>query len=281
LSDQKKIWREARKKNGVEFAESGLELTLNVAAEMKCREKDLAETIRKMETGSSPCVHGDNELRSIHYAAFQRATLVFSITDFAKSPPPAAANVVIFGGAYGDDDLHITPIGQHFGVEIHAARYASLTDTPLAHRHVVAFWADVAFAALFSMIVKTGVDAYAGTAKSTQPWTRQRRGGVMTLFVVLYVAACGVALWVAWFLLPLGIVVEPLLIALGMMIDGFVVGPWRALSHRLDEPHLSMTDAWRTGLAQDRWGASWFLTFRVLFWLVCIAALLWVHAGGH
>ena len=62
----------------------------------------------------------------------------------ADQPSDAAANpadfkAVFFGAAFGEGDTFVTPLGELYGVEIHAAAFLSLLDPLSTNNHLSEF----------------------------------------------------------------------------------------------------------------------------------------------
>ena len=76
----------------------------------------------------------------------------------ADQPLGAAANpadfkAVFFGAAFGEGDTFVTPLGELYGVEIHAAAFLSLLDPLSTNNHLSELLADIVFGFLFGFLI--------------------------------------------------------------------------------------------------------------------------------
>ena len=66
---------------------------------------------------------------------------------------PADFKAVFFGAAFGEGDTFVTPLGELYGVEIHAAAFLSLLDPLSTNNHLSEFVADIVFGFLFGFLI--------------------------------------------------------------------------------------------------------------------------------
>ncbi len=144
---------------------------------------------------------------------------------FAKmngGSPDRPYKVAFFGGAYGKDDLFMTPVGKVYGVEAQAASYLS---DGLKEHPGLDLLVDIAIAISFGTVVAYFWTKYFSSRFSSSAVRRQSA----RLWIVLLVAAVvvmgffvtGLSLWL---LSRYGIWSSPIPIAVGMLIDSFVSG---------------------------------------------------------
>lgn len=272
-SDAADRWVAGRRDAGVVFADSRLGLELSFATKTRCDPRGFAEAVYDAYHGTGLACERE-EMRhdqTLNYTARLREFAWLSVDSPGLENLRTGA-IVFFGGTYARDDLHNTPIGRRYGVEVHAARYATLI-FPRPHRLFVSAFSDLLFAAVFSIAVFVAVHAYADYARDPSPWVRHRRSLVVVVFVVVYVGLVMAALFVAPMLLRYGVVTEPVLIALGLAFDGFVVAPWRHLgtAHAAGRAATlsSLPEGWRV----DPVGAACFVLGALVFWGVIAAAV--------
>jgi hypothetical protein len=130
--------------------------------------------------------------------------------------------VAFFGGAYGKDDLFMTPIGKVYGVEAQAASYLSdgLKEHPGRDLLV-----DIVFAISFGTVVAYFWTKYFSSRFSS---SAERRQSARLWIVLLIAAVVFMGFFTTVFSLRLlswfGIWSSPIPIAVGMLIDSFVSG---------------------------------------------------------
>ena len=73
---------------------------------------------------------------------------------------PADFKAVFFGAAFGEVDTFVTPLGDLYGVEIHAAAFLSLLDPLSANNHLSEFLADIVFGFLFGFLIASCWEQY-------------------------------------------------------------------------------------------------------------------------
>jgi len=134
--------------------------------------------------------------------------------------------VVFFGATYGsEEDLFLTPIGEVYGVELHAATYESRGDpTRIRWKKLVEIVLDIIMASIFGFV---------SLWCWTQYFVRVAGGGrarqTASVFVLLLLVAYSVLLFVtmwgsAALMIRFGFWLSPIPLAIGMFIDGFISG---------------------------------------------------------
>ncbi len=140
-----------------------------------------------------------------------------------------AKRVVFFGAAYGGGDIFLTPLGEMYGVEVHAASYAS---GRIDHDYLKDFLVDVFIASVFGLVIAYFWMRYFTDRLDREPTVRHRAkkwivrlvgsvGLLVFLFgIVSLLALIGAGLWLS-----------PIPIAIGMLIDSFVSGSVDQATH--------------------------------------------------
>jgi hypothetical protein len=150
------------------------------------------------------------------------------LTEALKQVPD---RVVFYGGAYGMDDVFVTPLGQLYGVEVQAAAYLSRI-FKIGAKEGLALLGDIVFALLFSLLIAFCWKRYFTKRMSTHPRDRQLAvinllwlaGGVIAAALFLSGVSLLILRWS-------GIWLSPVPIAIGMLLDAFVLG---SISHALE-----------------------------------------------
>ena len=134
----------------------------------------------------------------------------------------AGTRVAFFGGAYGQDDQYLTPIGEVYGVEVQAAAYLS---EGLGQYHWFDLLIDIVIAVTFGIVIALCWHFYFTMRTGNIAWKRQVAPLVIVLLVVCVVIIALLALWISLQLLArYGIWSSPIPIGIGMLIDSFVSG---------------------------------------------------------
>ena len=148
----------------------------------------------------------------------------------ADQPSDAAANpadfkAVFFGAAFGEGDTFVTPLGELYGVEIHAAAFLSLLDPLSTNNHLSEFVADIVFGFLFGFLIAYCWEQYFKLRLSQDS---DHRLSAPLWLVVLGVAVIIMAILLTFFSLLLlarfGIWASPIPMAVGMLVESFVSG---------------------------------------------------------
>lgn len=169
-------------------------------------------------------------------------TADYTDTDLTASllellPAPAPDNdrnrVVFFGAGYGEEDTYLTPVGKLYGVEVHAAAFASHSP-PHSGFHLIALAIDMAIAFVFGMIIVTCWTQYFA-------WRCDERamyGQLASIWVAIMLAGLLLAVAVAVVISSLllsryGLWVSPIPVAVGMLIESCMAGSVVAAVRRL------------------------------------------------
>lgn len=133
--------------------------------------------------------------------------------------------VVFFGGKWGEDDTYLTPIGELFGVDIHAAAFLSSADH-FKEINWLGFVVDIGIALLFGLVISYCWARYFKLRFSSDASQRQRAPlWIVMLTAIFILLALPVAIAVSWFLMTCGSIwASPLPLAIGMLIESFASG---------------------------------------------------------
>lgn len=154
--------------------------------------------------------------------------------------PRLDGRVVFFGGSYGRDDNYATPIGKQPGVWIHAARLVTLKHPIQAFHPVVALLIDVAIGFAFGILIGAFWKIYIANRLVEVEVARESKGearpqawssAALLAFLVAFLVLTLSFFFIARYLfVARGILIYPLLMALGMLTDGFISGPIEELT---------------------------------------------------
>jgi CHASE2 domain-containing sensor protein len=162
------------------------------------------------------------------------ATLREGLAAEIRPNNPTAKSVVFYGAGFGAGDVVLTPIGEIYGVEAHAAAYVSdVIDLP---NHVLAFFLDFLIALAMSLFIAFFWRKYFD-ARLSDRRARREAARLWILALVLSVLAAGFGLSVLSFIVltTLGVWLSPVPIVIGMLIDSFVSGSVDQGTHKFVE----------------------------------------------
>ncbi len=169
---------------------------------------------------------------AINFVYFRSQAAKLSLDDLPTSPAGDwRRRDVFFGGDYGAvrEDQFSTPIGPLPGIAVHAARFLTL-ERPVAElRPLAGFVTDVLIAFIFSIGIGYFWSRYAKLRLAQRPSHRQLASGVVLLFLLFYLALAMLFFLLSTDLFAVGILIVPLLIAVSMLVDGFITGPLAAI----------------------------------------------------
>lgn len=132
---------------------------------------------------------------------------------------------VFFGAGFGESDTYLTPLGEVYGVEAHAASFLSLLDPPRPVHHLLELLLDWLNGLLLGLLTAWCWNRYFEYRLSTDANRRQRAqryvwwlgGGVLAVTVIfLAMSFCLLRSWGFW--------LAPIPIAIGMLIHSFSIG---------------------------------------------------------
>lgn len=277
LREKKSQWMQARRNVG--FATDDIDVVpgMNVAIEFECRAAGLAEQALAASAGA-PCKPGRAHLQPLDFATFQRTVFSQSISLFNAAPDQLRRKTVFFGSRTGRADRVLTPLGEGHGVVVHAARFATLAagGAPLKG---VDLLIDLAMASIFSWQISRFMPRYLERACERSVLTPPRLALLLGSFALRYLLTVAAALAIAFVLAWHGVFIEPLLIAIGLAFDGFVVAGWQHLGEPATRPGTppAPADSWLVRFAamwQAHAGLAGIELLRwVIFWGVVLGAL--------
>lgn len=254
-------WMRARCHAGAAFADGGLNLSLGVvldypvelggmgevmhrrgAAQVCAALADAAGVERVLRRRDEAAAQEDDGAAAINFAAFERVAVALALED------PALAQLadwggrpVYYGGDYGGakDDRFLTPMGALPGVAVHAA-IAWSHDHPVREpSHFLGVFIDVLTAFVFSLGIGFFWRRYLDYSMHPSPFQRELSTLAVCGFLVYFGLALGLSFLLAVALFAHGVLIAPLVIALSMLVDGFVRGPIEAQRERAGAAHAA------------------------------------------
>ena len=138
---------------------------------------------------------------------------------------PADFKAVFFGAAFGEGDTFVTPLGELYGVEIHAAAFLSLLDPLSTNNHLWEFAVDIVLGFLFGVVIaycwkryfKLRLSENSNHYLSAPIWLGTLGFAVFVMAVVLTYISLRL-------LTSCGIWLSPIPMAVGMLVESFVSG---------------------------------------------------------
>ncbi len=133
---------------------------------------------------------------------------------------------VFFGAAFGEGDTFVTPLGELYGVEIHAAGFLSWLEPISANNRLPELLADIVFGFLFGFLIALCWKWYFRLRLSKDS-DLQLSAPIVLVFLGAGVGLVALMLtYVSWRLLAgFGIWASPIPMAIGMLIESFASGP--------------------------------------------------------
>lgn len=135
--------------------------------------------------------------------------------------------VVFYGAGFGEADTYLTPFGELYGVEVHAASYLSqeISELKSVQGELSTFAGDVLFALAFGIVIAFCWSKYYDWRDSDQAVKRQLAPVCilgLTFGVLILVGFFG---YLSYYLLKTcGVWLSPVAMAVGKLIDSFVSG---------------------------------------------------------
>lgn len=220
----------------------------------------------------------------LNFAALSQLVELRNWESAAPLPEGLEGKHVFLGAKYGVDDRFPTPVGERYGVDLHAAASASMLQ-PIANLSdlislVMDFLIGLVFAKIVHFFWNGHFEAVSGHQCRSISINANRALAPLWLiaFVLAYSALICLAAAVSFSLLTYtGLWLAPVPIAIGMFIDGFLTGSVEHASERLAEAGehghapagaeqdsaLSRRIVWTTLLLRS-----------VIFWIIVGAAML-------
>jgi hypothetical protein len=149
-----------------------------------------------------------------------------------QAQKPDAGRVVYFGAAYGGDDLFTTPLGKLYGVELHAAAFATCWKSENCSNfhqgihHILAIVFDLAIALALGWFIASCWNLYMRWSMDPDPEVSDV-AGVAAFMLMFFLVAITLVLTMGagWLLANTGIWISPIPIAFGMFFEAWVLGP--------------------------------------------------------
>jgi len=180
---------------------------------------------RKFESGLVPVAVGAD-------AAATRAAVSRALAEARRRGNGPVA--VFFGAGFGEADTFVTPLGELYGVELHAAGLLSQVDPLKGEDHLAALLVDVLFGFVFGFIIAACWQGYYTLRVADQAFRRQL--APLAIVVLLLLVALFALLFSLASLLLLhcyGIWSSPVPMAFGMLMESFVSGSVQQGTHAL------------------------------------------------
>lgn len=269
LLQLKHDWLLARCQHGLHFADGALQQSMGLVTEQLISD-DPAGRARMAEQlqdgGSNPIcqvaqagnaaqnrwVNGLNdpaegaeapegETAPINFRALTQQVAVLELGSPAfANQANLSGHAVLLGGDWGRDDSFLTAIGTLPGVVIHAARLASLNDPVRSLPPWVSLWGDIVVALCFAWVIGKFWHGYVMARRVDLHFAHGGRATALSMLVMGTFVAVYLSLVLFFFLAAehmfsnWGVVIAPLLIAVSILLDGFVSGPVEQISHLLE-----------------------------------------------
>ena len=138
---------------------------------------------------------------------------------------PDAIDTIFIGSSYGEEDKFRTPLGDQYGVELHAFSAYSLIK-PLEEQKRWSFLIDIVIGMLFGILFQI----LWGSAARSGHDSACRFFFISMVFVALIIAAM-FAVWIIPLMLRYGFTMNPLIILVGLFIHSYVGAVERVGTH--------------------------------------------------
>jgi uncharacterized membrane protein (DUF485 family) len=149
--------------------------------------------------------------------------------------PDKQPRVVFFGAGYGEDDVFLTPLGWLYGVEIHAAAYLSHFH-PISEKEWMNLAGDILIAFVLSFSISFFWQRYFRGRLSVRARDRQLAAGYVIALLVVFTGLVILTCILSFFAMRLsGLWLSPVPIAIGMLLDAFMLGSVHAAIHACHE----------------------------------------------
>lgn len=220
-------WQRRMTARGIGFGDAELPVTFGLTLRARTDPESVVGAASKAwEADTPPTVsHGSDSILIDPRRYYARPGGLHLVRDLDRLAPGALAGArVFFGAAFGSrEDTFLTPVGEIYGVEVHAAALLSNLDRQrLAEHHPLNFVFDLVFAVSFGVVMAWCWHRYlAGRLAGRET------AGVYVVLLLLSTGTFLVALVaVSVFLFRyLGVWASPVPIMIGMLVDS-VVSRW-------------------------------------------------------
>lgn len=230
-------------------------------------------------------VESESETTPINFPSVTRQLAVLPLGSEAFEGLPSLANSpVLLGGDWGRDDSFLTSIGPLPGVTIHGARLVSLEHPIHSLWPLLGLLSDIGIALCFAWVIERFWEAYVMARRLDLDFKRMDQltalsAFLMTTFVLIYFSLVLFFFFAAeYYFSHWGVVIAPLLIAISMLVDGFVSGPVGQIKNLLEEeqsPEHRTEIALNAPLGEEYrvllWQLAGAFVLMPCFWLLCWA----------
>jgi hypothetical protein len=266
LQALKHAWMLARCDAGLAFADGTLHASMGVVTEHEIGEQPalqarVAEQLRKgpsdticqqvrqagqasnnaWVTGQASDLADAQETVPLNFKGAQTRLAVIPISSQAfEDLPSLEGSSVVLGGDWGRDDSFLTSVGVQSGAVVHGVRLDNLNHPVHPPPPWLAVCLDICIAMGFACLVNFFWSTYVEWRKLDHhlhaSGHRVALGSlILTLFVVAYFGLTLFFIFAAHYMLDtFHLVIAPVLIALSMLLDGFVSGPVEKINELLE-----------------------------------------------
>lgn len=224
-------WIIERKASNIHFVDGKVEKSADLVIRYPVGERSTSTIMCEMMgcPNQSLDKHEDNDgahEKESPYLNFSAATSnvgILAIENIATMKSPPQNTLVMVGGRYGKDDLFKTPLGEKYGIDLHAAAFASYTLPVSEVNKLVVLSIDI----LIGMIIGL-MSNFAWEWLKNKPVSKKKifphivfiAMAILTYFLV-NLSLWGAMLMLSWWQIWL----NPAPIVIGMIIHAFVMAP--------------------------------------------------------
>lgn len=239
-SDDQKEWVCEMERANVRFGSAKLPVEYGVVLSHYTDPRTLAQTAKALlndiEYIPEKCGDGNpfqpSEANSalLNFKAYQPVPLAIELANWNEEKGKPHGDVVFFGAMYGEEDRHLTPVDELYGVNLHAVAFVSAFYKVNEHDtfwgHIQSFCLDVLFAFIFGIVIAKCWHRYFILRLDSTSATKQQFAPVYVIALLAGVLmGILLLLWISlYFLSEHGIWTSPVPIAIGMLFESFVSG---------------------------------------------------------
>ncbi|MGZ8255924.1 MAG: hypothetical protein ACXWVT_13805 [Burkholderiaceae bacterium] len=248
LLTEQKAWRADMEQSAVTIGHAVLPVKYGLVIKQYCHPDSLAGaayTLAAMRNNTTPTSNRCTELEYIDPRKYLSGVIPLPV-----SAPPGASKTlgerlddllaaedanpagratgvqaVFFGAAFGQGDTFVTPLGELYGVEIHAAGFLSFLDPVKAVTRLIELMVDIFYGFFFGFLIAHFWSKYFELRLSGD--SDHRLKAPFWLFglgatVAFFTGLLTLLSW--WLLARHGLWLSPIPMAIGMLIESFVSG---------------------------------------------------------
>lgn len=252
LHETQQAWRVGLEQSGVTFGNAMLPIKYGLVIKQYCGPGTLAGAAYalSMKNAAEKRKNDCSEPEHIDPRKYLSAVIPISVSappgssrtlrerlDDAMAPDPGNGqpgerparagrpDAVFFGAAHGQGDTFITPLGELYGVEIHAAGFLTFLDPVEADNRLTELLVDIGYGFLFGMLIAFFWSRYFEFRLSSDSDHRLSAPFWLVGLVVTIVGLATLLTFISWLLLAYsGLWLSPIPMAIGMLIESFVSG---------------------------------------------------------